>query len=117
MPFGFRDWRATTRPVSGGPAAAEEKIENRAEKRQQNDHDDPDNLVGVVALDAVHQGDDPQDEPEDGEQVVEIHASRAYPPVLVRAMGPSPPGAVRKKAGSAEGPAEKRGGLRPRARQ
>jgi hypothetical protein len=55
---------------AGSGPASDEEVKDRTEKRQQDDNNDPNNLVRVVALDAVEQCDDPQDKPDNRESVI-----------------------------------------------
>src|SRR6187551_2481727 len=60
-------------PDSGPSRLAEDEPEDRAEKRQEDDDDNPDELVGGAALQAVNQSDDPHNQAEDRDEVVDIH--------------------------------------------
>jgi cell division protein FtsN len=74
-------------PANGQTArllSTEEEIQKRAEQRQQDDHDDPDDFVRVAAFGAVNESENPENQNQKTEEIVDhdhhgVHAHESVP--------------------------------------
>lgn len=53
--------------------SADKEVEDRAEEWDEDNHNHPDEFVGVVASQTVNEGYDPEDKAKDVNEVIDIH--------------------------------------------